>query len=158
MTFSQLARFQMSADRYQQNRSNIRFQYPPGYNGIPAPGDKNPFAPPGLDITGMTEADFKIIPVSKEIEQKIRDLAFRELRDGYGMTGSNELGETIQSYYPQIPPEDRMHAAHTLQKIHHEEACRLVDFVQSKIPGWQIGVPFDTSILNEYKQGIDVHA
>lgn len=158
MTFSQLARFQMSADRYQQNRSNIRFQYPPGYNGMPAPGDKNPFAPPGLDITGMTEADFKIIPVSKEIEQKIRDLAFRELRDGYGMTGSNELGETIQSYYPQIPPEERMHAAHTLQKINHEEACRLVDFVQSKIPGWQIGVPFDTSILNEYKQGIDVHA
>ncbi len=157
MTFGQLARLQVSADRYLRNRNKVSL-YPPGYNGPPAPGDKNPFAPPGLDITGMTEKDFKIIPVSKEIEQKIRDLAFRELRDGYGMTSSNELGETIQSYYPQIPPKDRMHAARTLHKIHHEEACRLVDFVQSRIPGWQVGVPFDTNILKDYKQGIDTHA
>lgn len=157
MTFGQLARLQVSADRYQQNRNNVSL-YPPGYSGPLAPGDKNPFTPPGMDITGMTESDFKIIPVSKEIEQKIRDLAFRELRDGYGMTSSNELGETMKAYYPTIPPEDRPHASRTLYKIHHEEACRLVDFVQSRIPGWQVGVPFDTSILKDYQQGIDTRA
>lgn len=157
MTFGQLAQLQASADRYLRNRNTAPL-YPPGYNGPLAPGDKNPFTPPGMDITGMTESDFKIIPVSKEIEQKIRDLAFRELRDGYGMTSSNELGETMKAYYPTIPPEDRPHASRTLYKIHHEEACRLVDFVQSRIPGWQVGVPFDTSILKDYKQGFDTHA
>lgn len=86
----------------------------------------------------------------------MRDLAFRERRDGYGVTSSNALGETIQSDDPQIPPKDRMHA-HDI-KIHHEEACRLLDVVQSRIPGWQVGVPFDTSILKDDKQGIDTHA
>lgn len=154
MTFGELARLQMNAERFMHKGYKAEMS-----NGsTPGPDYVNPFAPPGMDITGMTESDFKIIPVSKEIEQKIRDLAFRELRDGYGMTSSNELGETMKAYYPTIPPEDRPHASRTLYKIHHEEACRLVDFVQSKIPGWQVGVPFDTSILKDYKQGIDTEA
>lgn len=106
----------------------------------------------------MKASDFKTIPVAKEYEQKVKDLAFRELRDGYGMTGSGELANIIKSYYPQIPVEDRVHAARTLDKIHRAEAHRLIEFVQSKIPGWRVGQVFDTRILEEYKQGIDVKA
>ena len=73
------------------------------------------------------------------------------------MTSSNELANIVTSYYPQVAVEDRVHAARTLDKIHRAEAHRLVEFVQSKIPGWQVGQAFDTSILEEYKQGIDTH-
>ena len=75
------------------------------------------------------------------------------------MSGTgNELGDTIKSYYKQIPPSDRANASWTLQQIHREEAYRLCDFVRSRIPGWQIGQRFDTSILDEYQQGVDVKA
>ena len=154
MTFGQLARLQVSADRYQHK--NYQAKMPNG--SVPGPGYVNPYALPGMDITGMKASDFKTIPVSKEYEQKVKDLAFRELRDGYGMTSSNELANIVTSYYPQVPVEDRVHAARTLDKIHRAEAYRLVEFVQSKIPGWQVGQAFDTSILEEYKQGIDTHA
>ncbi len=32
------------------------------------------------------------------------------------------------------------------------------EFVKSRVLGWQLGQPFDTSILNQYRQGIEVKA
>ena len=79
----------------------------------------------------------------------------------YGMSGpdGNDLGNFIKSYYKQVPVSDRANAGWTLNQMHRDEAYRLYDFVRSRIPGWEIGQWFDTSILEEYKQGtMDIKA
>ena len=148
MTINDIVWLMRSTERYQ--RGAVKPEYPNG--AAVAPDD-------GLDITGMTAADRKIIPVSKEAEQAMKDIAFDHMKRYYGMSGTgNELGDTIKSYYKQIPPSDRANAAWTLQQIHREEVYRLYDFVRSRVPGWQIGQKFDTSILDEYPRGVDVKA
>ena len=66
------------------------------------------------------------------------------------------MAEAIKSYYPQISKEDRIHVARTLDKIHRAEANGLNDFVRSRVSGWKPGKPFDTSILDEYKQDLNI--
>ena len=152
MTINDIVWLMRSTERYQ--RGAVKPEYPNGAAvAHPATPDD------GMDITGMTAADRKIIPVSKEAEQAMKDIAFGHMKRYYGMSGTgNELGDTIKSYYKQIPPSDRANAAWTLQQIHREEVYRLYDFVRSRVPGWQIGQKFDTSILDEYPRGVDVKA
>ena len=152
MTINDIVWLMRSTERYQ--RGAVKPEYPNGAAvAHPATPDD------GMDITGMTAADRKIIPVSKEAEQAMKDIAFDHMKRYYGMSGTgNELGDTIKSYYKQIPPSDRANAAWTLQQIHREEVYRLYDFVRSRVPGWQIGQKFDTSILDEYPRGVDVKA
>ena len=153
MTINDIARMMTNADRYR--RGIAQPEYP---NGAAVSHPDTP--DDGLDITGITAADRKIIPVSKEAEQTVRDMALEDMKKYYGMSGpdGNNLGNFIKSYYKQIPPSDRSNASWTLQQIHREEVYRLYDFVRSRIPGWQIGQKFDTSILDEYRQGVDVKA
>ena len=109
----------------------------------------------------MTAADFHIIPVSKEAEQAVRDIALEHMKKYYGMSGpdGNDLGNFIKSYYKQVPVSDRANAGWTLNQMHRDEAYRLYDFVRFRVPGWEIGQWFDTSILEEYKQGtMDIKA
>jgi hypothetical protein len=156
MTINDIARMMVSRDRYQRQMA-----WPKPQNGPGSPkGHVMPLCPEGMNITGMKESDFKRIPVSKEIETKMRDMALQSMKNYYGMTASsgNEYGDAIKAYALTIPPEDRAHAKYTLHQIHREEANRLQDFVKSRIPGWQVGQAFDTSILDEYKQGVDVKA
>ena len=152
MTINEIVWMMRNAEQY--NRGGAQPEYP---NGAAV---SHPDAPDdGLDITGMTAADFHMIPVSKEAEQAMKDIAFDHMKRYYGMSGTgNELGDTIKSYYKQIPTSDRANASWTLQQINREEVYRLYDFVRSRIPGWQIGQKFDTSILDEYRQGVDVKA
>ena len=49
MTFGQLARLQVSTDRYQHK--NYQAKMPNG--SVPGPGYVNPYALPGMDITGI---------------------------------------------------------------------------------------------------------
>ena len=152
MTINDIVWLMRSTERYQRGAAKPEYPNGAAVSHPDAPDD-------GLDITGMTAADFHMIPVSKEAEQAMKDIAFDHMKRYYGMSGTgNELGDTIKSYYKQIPPSDRANAAWTLQQIHREEVYRLYDFVRSRIPGWQIGQKFDTSILDEYRQGVDVKA
>lgn len=109
--------------------------------------------------TGMTVADFHTIPVSKEIEEKVRDRVFENMKYRYGMTGTgNEYGEMVHSYLMSIPAKDRRDAAYTIDQIHFDQVDKINAFVKSRVPGWQPGQAFDTSILEEYQRGIDVKA
>ena len=156
MTINDIARMVASGDRYQ--RQSATPNLPNG--SLPPAGHVNPYCPEGMDITGMKESDFKIIPVSKEVETQIRDMTFNNMKKYYGMSApsGNDLGDMIKSYVMTLPPKDRANAGYTLNQVHREEAVRLQDFVKSRVPGWQLGQHFDTSILNEYRQGIDVKA
>ena len=151
MTITDIARMMMTSDQYQSKVTQPK--YPHGAAVSDAPDD-------GLDITGMTAADFHIIPVSEEAEQAVRDIALEHMKKYYGMSGpdGNDLGNFIKSYYKQVPVSDRANAGWTLNQMHRDEAYRLYDFVRSRVPGWEIGQWFDTSILEEYQRGVDVKA
>ena len=47
-----------------------------------------------------------------------------------------------------VPEDERLSVAWTLNQIRLEEAQRLADKVRTINPDWQYGEPFDTSILN----------
>ncbi len=112
-----------------------------------------------MDITGMKSSDFKIIPVDKDAEQQMKDIAFNHMKDYYDMSGGHgDVGEAVKAYLSKISAGYRMHASWTLEQIHLAESTRLNDFVRSRVPEWEPGKPFDTSILDEYKQGIDMKA
>ena len=132
MTINDIVWLMRSTERYQRGVTKPEHPNGAAVSHPDMPDD-------GLDITGMTAVD--------------------HMKRYYGMSGTgNELGDTIRSYYKQIPPSDRANAAWTLQQIHREEVYRLYDFVRSRVPGWQIGQKFDTSILDEYPRGVDVKA
>ena len=152
MTITDMARMMMNADQY--SRKVAQPAYP---NGAAVTHPDTP--DDGMDITGMTVADFHTIPVSKEIEEKVRDRVFENMKYRYGMTGTgNEYGEMVHSYLMSIPAKDRRDAAYTIDQIHFDEVEKINAFVKAHVPGWQPGQAFDTSILEEYQWGIDVKA
>ena len=55
-------------------------------------------------------------------------------------------------------PEQRLSASWTLNEIFHSEATRLGEYVHQQDPNWDWGKPFDTSILDGYRQGVDMQA
>lgn len=156
MTINSIARMMVSRDRIQSQMAEPMLP-----NGsLPPKGHVNPYYPESMNITGMKASDFKTIPVSKEVEAQVKDIAFQHMKKNYGMTDPNrsDLADAIKAYVSKIPEKDRVHAVRTLTNIHRAEAIRLEDFVKSRVPGWQVGQPFDTSILNEYQQGMDMKA
>ena len=156
MTINSIARMMVSRDRFQNQMAEPMLP-----NGsLPPKGHVNPYYPESMNITGMKASDFKTIPVSKEVEAQVKDIAFQHMKKNYGMTDPNrsDLADAIKAYVSKIPEKDRGHAVRTLTNIHRAEAIRLEDFVKSRVPGWQVGQPFDTSILNEYQQGMDMKA
>lgn len=156
MTINSIARMMVSRDRFQNQMAEPMLP-----NGsLPPKGHVNPYYPESMNITGMKASDFKTIPVSKEVEAQVKDIAFQHMKKNYGMTDPNrsDLADAIKAYVSKIPEKDRVHAVRTLTNIHRAEAIRLEDFVKSRVPGWQVGQPFDTSSLNEYQQGMDMKA
>ena len=50
-----------------------------------------------------------------------------------------------------------MAASQTMQKVWQDEVDRIGQYIHSKDPNWTTwGQKFDLSILDDYKQGIDV--
>ena len=83
----------------------------------------------------------------------MRDRVFENMKYRYGMTGTgNEYGEMVHSYLMSIPAKDRRDAAYTIDQIHFDEVEKINAFVKSRVPSWQPGQSFDTSILEEYRQ------
>ena len=80
MTITDIARMMMNADQYQRGVTQPKYPNGAAVSDPNAPDD-------GLDITGMTAADFHIIPVSKEAEQAVRDIALEHMKKYYGMSG-----------------------------------------------------------------------
>lgn len=156
MTINDIARMMISADRFK--KQSAMPELPNG--SLPPPGHVNPYCPPGMDITGMKESDFKIIPVDEKVAQQMKDLTLAEIKRGYGMSDPNRapVSDMIRAYAMSSPVEDRINAGWSLEKIHQNEVRRIFDFIESRVPGWQAGQRLDTSILDEYQQGIDITA
>ena len=130
-------------------------------NGSLSPANHvNPYCNPGMDITGLSKEDFQMVPVSKEAEEKMKCLAMKGIETYYGMSGpdGDRVANAIEAYSKQAAVSDRINISYTLTNIYRTEVNHIFDFIRSRIPDWEIGHPFDTTILKEYQQGIDTRA
>lgn len=109
----------------------------------------NPYANPSQDITGRTDWK-KIIPVSKEVTDKLSANVKEDFAERKGMTGEhNNQNDIINDYLKTLPPEERSSASWTLQQVIINEANRYVTKIRQHDPHWINGQPFDTNILND---------
>ena len=155
MTITELVRF------HQQNRATELSQVAPQLeNGsLPPPGHVNPYCPPGMDITGTTSADRKIIPVDEGVANQLRNIAYRRMIESGGMGEGDDIGivgRTINAYVMTLPPEDRINAGWTLNEIFIQEAERLAEYVHQRDPSWNWGKNANPSILEGYQRGVDI--
>ena len=115
----------------------------------------NPYGTPGMSLNGAGD-DRKIVPVDAGVAQRIKQIAFDHMKSGYGVSDGEDISRVIRDYTMSLAPEQRLSASWTLNELFHEEAARLGEYVHRQDPGWDWGKPFDTSILDGYRQGLDV--
>lgn len=141
-----------------QKRRNI----PDLPNGsLPPKGHVNPYEDPDLDITGRDPAEYeKIIPVDENVTKQLKELVRESFVERNGMCGSGADADAeanvIKKYVATLPGEQKLAAIYSCQQISLTEARRYADKIREHNPTWQYGQSFDTSILNELQQGIDV--
>lgn len=117
----------------------------------------NPYGTPGMSLNDA--ADYrKIVPVDEGVVQQVKQIAFNHMKSGFGVSDGEDISKVIRDYTMSLAPEKRLSASWTLNEIFHSEATRLGEYVHQRVPGWDWGKPFDTSILDGYRQGVDMQA
>lgn len=115
----------------------------------------NPYGTPGMSLNDSGDYR-KIVPVDEGMVQQVRQIAFDHMKNGCGISDGEDISAVIRNYTMSLSPEKRLSASWTLNEIFQSEAARLGDFVRQQVPGWDWGKPFDTSILDGYRQGVDM--
>lgn len=90
--------------------------------------------------------------------QKVKDLALTSAKDSYGWNSTPYLNDFIKSYVQTVGQVDkRLATSRALTEVWFDEVDRIGWYIHSKDPNWtNWGQHFDLSILDDYKQGIDV--
>ena len=117
----------------------------------------NPYGTPGMSLNHAGDYR-KIVSVDQGVVQQVKQIAFNHMKNGYGVSDGEDISKVIRDYTMSLAPEKRLSASWTLNEIFHGEAVRLGEFVHQQDPGWDWGKPFDTSILEDYRQGINTMA
>ena len=143
MTVSQIAQYQ------QQSRINQLAQSKASTKHV------NPYGTPGMSLND-TDDYRKMVPVDESVVKQVKGIAMAHMKQGFGTSDGEDISSAIRSYAMTLDPEKRLSASWTLNEIFHSEAARLGDFVHQQVPGWNWGKPFDTSILDGYRQGVDM--
>ena len=117
----------------------------------------NPYGTPGMSLNDAGDYR-KMVPVDKSVMQQVKQIAFDHMKNGYGVSDGEDISAVICSYTMSLSPEERLSASWTLNEVFHSEAARLGEFVHRHDPSWDWGKPFDTSILDGYRQGVDMQA
>ena len=117
----------------------------------------NPYGTPGMSLNDAGDYR-KIVPVDEGVVQQVMQIAFNHMKNGYGVSDGEDISKVIRDYTMSLAPEQRLSASWTLNEIFHSEATRLGEYVHQRVPGWDWGKPFDTSILDGYRQGVDMQA
>ena len=115
----------------------------------------NPYGTPGMSLNDAGDYR-KIVPVDEGIAQRVKQIAFDHMKNGYGVSDGEDISAVIRDYTMSLSPEKRLSVSWTLNEIFHSEATRLGEFVHQQDPGWDWGKPFDTSNLYNYQQGVDI--
>ena len=117
----------------------------------------NPYGTPGMSLNDAGDWR-KLVPVDEKAAQRVKQIAFDHMKNGYGISNGEDISAAIRDYTMSLAPEERLSASWTLNEIFHNEASRLGEFVHQHDSSWDWGKPFDTSILDDYRQGVVVKA
>ena len=116
----------------------------------------NPYGTPGMSLNDAGDDYRNIVPVDKGVVRQIRQIAFNHMKNGCGVSDGEDISRVIRNYTMTLAPEQRLSASWTLNELFHSEALRLGEYVHQQDPGWDWGKPFDTSILDGYRQSVDI--
>ena len=91
--------------------------------------------------------------------QQVKDAVFASVKEDYGYNDSHPLSDIIKSYVQTVDVDKRLASSRALNRAWFDEVDRIGQYIHSKDPNWtNWGQKFDLSILDGYKQGIDVKA
>lgn len=117
----------------------------------------NPYGTPGMNLNDGGDYR-KMVPVDEGVMQQVKQVAFDHMKNGYGVSNGEDISKVIRDYTMSLAPGKRLSASWALNEIFHSESTRLGEFVHQHDPNWDWGKPFDTSILDGYRQGVDLQA
>ena len=117
----------------------------------------NPYGTPGMSLNDAGDYR-KMVLVDEGVVQQIKQIAFDHMKNGLGVSDGEDISRVIRDYACSLAPEQRLSASWTLNEIFHNEATRLGEYVHQQDPTWDWGKPFDTNILDSYRQGVDMQA
>lgn len=117
----------------------------------------NPYGTPGMSLNDAGDYR-KMVPVDEGVVQQIKQVAFDHMKNGLGVSDGEDISKVIRDYACSLAPEQRLSASWTLNEIFHSEATRLGEYIHQQDPAWDWGKPFDTSILDSYRQSVDMQA
>ena len=115
----------------------------------------NPYGTPGMSLNNAGDYR-KMVHVDEGVVRQVKQIALDHMKKGYGVSDGEDISKAIRDYTMSLAPEQRLSASWTLNEIFHSEATRLGEYVHQRVPGWDWGKPFDTSILEVYQQGVDM--
>ncbi|NCE65606.1 hypothetical protein D1159_13710 [Pseudoflavonifractor sp. 524-17] len=115
----------------------------------------NPYGTPGMSLSDAGDYR-KIVSVDEGVVQQVEQIAFDHMKNDYGISDGEDISKVIRDYTMSLAPEKRLSASWMLNEIFHSEATRLGEFVHQQDTSWDWGKPFDTSILDGYRQSVDM--
>lgn len=143
------------AERYSSNRANA--QQGEDVCGCERFGDA--YGIKGMCMSCYGEHAHEIVEVSDEVVQQVKAAALQSSKDGYGHNDTDYLNSIIRSYIQTVDVDKRLASSWTLTQIWFDEVDRIGQYIHSQDPSWTMwGQAYDTSILDNYQQGVDVKA
>ena len=141
------------AERYSRNRASMQ----DGECGCKRFGAA--YGIEGMCMTCYGEHAHDAVELSDSVVQQVKAAALQAAKDGYGVSDTDYLGTIIRNYVQTVDVDKRLASKNALQEIWFEEVDRIGWYIHSKDPSWTMwGQAYDTSILGNYQQGIDVKA
>ena len=110
----------------------------------------NPYGVAGMDITGKDPSEFhKIIDVSETARQDMFDETKRHfiLEKGIANGDTTKRTEVFTRYQLSVNKSDRLSGTWTLGQYERMYTKAFYEAVREANPNWQLGQPFDTSIV-----------
>jgi len=104
------------------------------------------------------------VSLSNETTKKIQDLALSDAKNSVKTEAANTSAlsqkdrlDVIQGEVQKFAPSKRSAALNTINKVWQSELDRIREYIKEKDSNWVTwGDEFDTSILNDYKPGINM--
>lgn len=100
-------------------------------------------------------------PISDEATAAMQELALQDAVNSVGKVSpdSRERVSLIQEQLQSVAPSKRAAAFNTMNKVWESEIDRIGGFIKEQDPSWGgWGDQFDTTILDNYKPGINIWA
>ncbi|MBQ9459808.1 MAG: hypothetical protein IJU66_07755 [Oscillospiraceae bacterium] len=99
------------------------------------------------------------VPISDKAAEAMQKLALEDAKNSAGTTsaGATDRAKLIREHLQDVEPSKRSAAFNTMNKVWESETNRIAEYIKEKDGNWKNwGDRFDTSILNDYKPGVNV--